>query len=157
MAKNKEVNTAAKANGPDDGIQPMLITLADQLGTFLGRMQAKADNLLEDEQVQQQLTEVRDVAAQLLERVTEASKASRKSAAKTATTVKSSTAPAEKAAAAPSPTPQPKMRSGGTVDAPGKRHRKPPPQEKFDPRLGELRGKHAGRKQFKVGMSRGRA
>ena len=45
-----------------------------------------------------------------------------------------------------------KKRSGGTVDAPGKRHRKPPPQEKLDRRMGEPEGKHLGRKQFQPGV-----
>lgn len=46
--------------------------------------------------------------------------------------------------------------SRGAVDAPGKRHRKPPPQERIDRRMGEPVGKKMGQKQFKVGKSRGR-
>lgn len=42
-----------------------------------------------------------------------------------------------------------KGRSGGVVDAPGKRHRKPPPHELFDPRLGEPMGKQMGQKNLK--------
>ena len=37
----------------------------------------------------------------------------------------------------------------GPVDAPGKRHRKPAPDEPVDVRLGEPRGKHMGRKSPK--------
>jgi hypothetical protein len=44
----------------------------------------------------------------------------------------------------------------GPVDAPGKRHRKPPPQEPIDKRLGEPRGKQMGQKSFKAGLRRGR-
>jgi len=44
-----------------------------------------------------------------------------------------------------------KKRSGGTVDAPGKRHRKPPPQEKVNKRMGEPVGKQVGQKQFQPG------
>ena len=44
----------------------------------------------------------------------------------------------------------------GPVDAPGKRHRKPPPQESIDKRLGEPVGKKMGQKSFKIGMRRGR-
>jgi hypothetical protein len=152
MAKIKEVNPAAKGTASGDGFEPILITLAGQLGTFLGRMQAKADNLLENDAVQQQLAEVQRVAERLLDRVNEASKSARKAAA-AATSVKSSGAPAKNTA--PPPAPVAKMRSGGTVDAPGKRHRKPPPQEKANPRLGEVRGKHEGRKQFKISKTRG--
>ena len=46
--------------------------------------------------------------------------------------------------------------SRGAVDAPGKRHRKPPPQESINKRMGEPVGKQMGQKSFKVGKSRGR-
>jgi hypothetical protein len=46
--------------------------------------------------------------------------------------------------------------SRGLVDAPGKRHRKPPPQESIDKRMGEPTGKQMGQKSFKLGMRRGR-
>jgi len=39
--------------------------------------------------------------------------------------------------------------SRGLVDAPGKRHRKPPPQEPIDKRMGEPRGKQMGQKNAK--------
>jgi hypothetical protein len=44
----------------------------------------------------------------------------------------------------------------GPVDAPGKRHRKPPPQESINKRMGEPTGKQMGQKSFKHGMQRGR-
>lgn len=44
----------------------------------------------------------------------------------------------------------------GLVDAPGKRHRKPPPQESINKRMGEPTGKKMGQKSFKIGMRRGR-
>ena len=40
--------------------------------------------------------------------------------------------------------------SRGPVDAPGKRHRKPLPQELIDKRLGEPRGKQMGQKSLKT-------
>ena len=46
--------------------------------------------------------------------------------------------------------------SRGAVDAPGKRHRKPPPQEAIDKRMGEPVGKKMGQKNFKMGTGRGR-
>ena len=42
------------------------------------------------------------------------------------------------------------------VDAPGKRHRKPLPQEPIDKRMGELRGKQMGQKGMKAGWRSGR-
>jgi len=47
--------------------------------------------------------------------------------------------------------------SRGPVDAPGKRHRKPPPQEPIDKRMGEPRGKQMGQKSVKSGWRGGRA
>ena len=45
--------------------------------------------------------------------------------------------------------------SRGPVDAPGKRHRKPLPQEPIDKRLGEPRGKKMGQKNAKTGRRGG--
>jgi len=46
--------------------------------------------------------------------------------------------------------------SRGPVDAPGKRHRKPPPQEWLDKRMGEPSGKQMGQKSAKTrGRGRG--
>ena len=47
-------------------------------------------------------------------------------------------------------------RSRGPVDAPGKRHRKPPPQEPIDKRMGEPQGKQMGQKSVKAGWRSGR-
>ena len=46
--------------------------------------------------------------------------------------------------------------SRGPVDAPGKRHRKPLPQEPIDKRMGEPRGKEMGQKSVKTGWRSGR-
>jgi hypothetical protein len=46
--------------------------------------------------------------------------------------------------------------SWGPVDAPGKRHRKPLPQEPIDKGMGELRGKQMGQKSVKTGWRTGR-
>jgi hypothetical protein len=46
--------------------------------------------------------------------------------------------------------------SRGPVDAPGKHHRKPPPQEPIDKRMGEPRGKQMGQKSLKTGRRGGR-
>jgi hypothetical protein len=46
--------------------------------------------------------------------------------------------------------------SRGPVDAPGKRHRKPLPQEPIDKRMGEPRGKQMGQKSVKNESRRGR-
>lgn len=46
--------------------------------------------------------------------------------------------------------------SRGPVDAPGKRHRKPTPQEPIDKQMGEPRGKQMGQKSVKSGWRGGR-
>ena len=64
-------------------------------------------------------------------------------------------APAAKAGAKPAAA-ETMRASRGAVDAPGKRHRKPPPQEPINKRMGEPEGKKMGQKNFKMGMGRGR-
>ena len=46
--------------------------------------------------------------------------------------------------------------SRGPVDAPGKHHRKPPPQERLDKLMGEPTGKQMGQKSAKTGRRGGR-
>ena len=87
--------------------------------------------------VEQELGRIRDGAAELLDHVNRASAEARKAAAKPAG---ASTMRA----------------SRGVVDAPGKRHRKPPPQEPFDKRMGEPVGKQMGQKSTKNRMRSGR-
>ena len=137
---------AADGQVTSEGVEPMVIALAEQLGTFLGRVQAKAEGWLENETLREQVGQIRDGATNLLKYVNDASSAARSgfiTAAAKKSKAKSTTAAG-------------KGRSGGTVDAPGKRHRKPPPKESINKRMGEPGGKQAGQKQFKVGKSRGR-
>lgn len=58
--------------------------------------------------------------------------------------------------AAATPAVAPPRASRGPVDAPGKRHRKPPPQEPLDTRMGEPVGKKLGQKSIKNRMRSGR-
>jgi hypothetical protein len=147
MAKRKLTTYKRPAAEPKpESVEPMVIALAEQLGTLLGRVQAKADGWLESDALRQQVSQIRDGATQLLDRVNRASVAARKSVAKP--TVKKSKAKSRASAT--------KGRSGGAVDAQGKRHRKPPPQELFDPRLGEPMGKQMGQKSVKNRMRSGR-
>ena len=146
MAKAKsEKNQSTEGPITSDTVEPMVIALAEQLGTFLGRVQAKAEGWLENEELRRQVTQIRDGATQLLNRVNSTAAEVRKSIAPTAK--KSKTKASAKTT---------KGRSGGVVDAPGKRHRKPPPQESINKRMGEKTGKKAGQKQFSAGSRRGR-
>jgi len=56
---------------------------------------------------------------------------------------------------APAPAPR---KSRGSVDAPGKKHRTPPPQQRMPGRAaGEPRGKQMGQKNAKGGFRGGRS
>ena len=128
MAARKAAGTdrsqAAKAD--TEGVEQKVVALAEQLGGFLGTVRAKADGWLDREALLKEVGRIRDGAADLLEQMNRANPLAR--------------TPATPAvAAAPRP-------SRGAVDAPGKRHRKPPPQERLDKRMGEPVGKKMGQK-----------
>ena len=160
MAKSDNAAEPPAGGKSSTATEQKVVELAEQLGTFLGRVQAKAEGWLENETLRAQVTQIRDSAAELLDHVSRASTAARKAAVKEMPTVtKSSPSRAKKAGPArvAEPTASPSVRpSSDPVHAPGKKHRKPPPQESIDKRMGEPRGKKAGQKQFKVGKSRGR-
>ncbi len=147
MAKRKAATKAAVGNKTaNQSVEPMVVALAAQLGSFLGRLQKKADGLLGNAEMRRQVSQIRDGAEDLLKQVNKAGVSMR--------TAVEQSAPAKKlkaAASAASATSAKasKGRSGGVVDASGKRHRKPPPQELFDPRLGEPMGKQMGQKNLK--------
>ena len=129
MAKRKAAKKQTAGSKPvDQSVEPMVVALAAQLGSFLGRVQKKADGWLENDTLRQQVSQIRDGAADLLKQVGKAGALAKKSKVKSA--AKSS-------------------KGGGVVDAPVKRLRKPPPQELFDPRLGEPMGKQMGQKNLK--------
>ena len=146
MAKRKAakkqqtvVDTAA------DAVEPMVIAMAEQLGTFLGRVQKQADGWLDNPALRQQVSQIREGATQLLERVNRAGSA----AAKSATKMMPGKKAAKKAKKAKKSAAKSKGRSGGVVDAPGKRHRRPPPEELFDKRLGQPMGMQMGQKPLR--------
>jgi hypothetical protein len=94
-----------------NAIEQRVVAFAEQLGRVAGTVRAKAEGWLDRETLYQQIASVRDGAADLLEQlVGGATSASKKLAA----------APARGAS---------KGRSGGVVDAPGKKHRKPMPSD----------------------------
>jgi hypothetical protein len=116
------------------------------------------------------VSQIRDGAVELFDRVNKASSAARETVSKASTAARESaksasqlvmTLPAEPApkrvaTPASAKAANTKGRSGGTVDAPGKKHRKAPPQQAINKRMGEVTGKKAGQKQFKVASRRGR-
>ena len=128
MAGRKATGTdrSRAAKVQSEGVEQKVVALAEQLGGFLGTVRAKADGWLDREALLKEVGRIRDGAADLLEQMNRANPLAR--------------TPATPAvAAAPRP-------SRGAVDAPGKRHRKPPPQERLDKRMGEPVGKKMGQK-----------
>lgn len=158
---------AKKASGKtqsNNEVEAKVVALAEQLGWFLGTVRGKADGLLASDAVQQEVARIRDSAAELMEHVNRAGASAKQMATSAGTSAKKAVATvgkaaqkATKSATAPAPVvATATKRSGGTVDAPGKKHRKPPPQERLDKRMGEPVGKQLGQKSFQVGKSRGR-
>lgn len=93
-----------------DAIEERVIAFAEQLGRIVGTVQAKAEGWLDPEELKKQIGGVREHATDLLEHLTP----------------KTPNTPAKKPAAAPR---RASGRSGGIVDAPGKKHRKPMPSD----------------------------
>ena len=95
-----------------EAIEQRVVAFAEQLGRMAGTIQAKAEGWMDRETLNKQIASVRDGAADLLEQLAGgAPKASKKK-------------PAAAAARGGN-----KGRSGGVVDAPGKKHRKPSPTD----------------------------
>jgi hypothetical protein len=91
-----------------DALEQRVVAFAEQLGRVVGTFQGKAEGWLDREALTKQIASVRDSAVELLEQLAgAATKGSKRNPV---------------AAAAPGKT---KGRSGGVVDAPGKKHRKP--------------------------------
>jgi hypothetical protein len=104
---DSETTTSASPATTGDTIEQRLAAFAEELGRMVGTIHAKAEGWLERENLNNQIASVRDGAAHLLEQLAEATKAT-------------------KTPAAVAPQRASQGRSGGVVDAPGKRHRKPP-------------------------------
>ena len=103
-------NTSAATTA--QAIEQRVVAFAEQLGRMAGTIQAKAEGWMDRETLNRQIAGVRDGAADLLEQLAGgATKASKKK-------------PAAAAARRGN-----KGRSGGVVDAPGKKHRKPSPTD----------------------------
>jgi hypothetical protein len=107
---NDGTTTDVSAATTADAVEQRVVVFAEQLGRIAGTLQAKAEGWMDRETLHKQIASVRDGAADLLEQLAGgATKASKKK-------------PAGAAARAGT-----RGRSGGVVDAPGKKHRKPMP------------------------------
>ena len=94
-----------------DAVEQRVVAFVEQLGRIAGTFQAKAEGWMDREALKKQIASVRDGAVDLLEQLAGASKVAKKR---------------PDAVAAPGRT---TGRSGGVVDARGKKHRKPMPAD----------------------------
>jgi hypothetical protein len=113
MAKHaKETTRAHGGTATADAMEQRVVAFAEQLGRIAGTLHAKAEVWLDRQALTKQIASVRDSAAELLEQLADgATKGSKKNPVATAALDTT------------------KGRSGGVVDAPGKRHRKPMPTD----------------------------
>src|SRR6266550_3120904 len=122
-AAQKDTSASLRNTDTVDLLEQKVVALAEQLGRFVGIVQAKTEGWLDREALSEQVSRIRDSAADLLEQVSQGDRGSRRERE-------------------PSRTPPTATRpSRGPVDAPGKRHRKPLPQVPINKRMGEPRGK----------------
>jgi hypothetical protein len=145
----KQTNTAAAPNTSNaattpDPMEQRVVAFAEQLGRMVGTVQAKAEGWMDREALNKQVASVRDSAAELLEQLSDG--------------VTNLTGTAKTAApTAASGAKNSKGRSGGVVDAPGKKHRKPAPRDSramaADAKTSNMR---AGKASMKTMKTRGR-
>lgn len=91
-----------------NALERQVLAFAEQLGYVAGSIQSRAEGVMDAKTLSRQVTGVRDGAKRLLEQL----------ATGVASRVRRTPAPKR---------PVRKARSGGSVDAPGKKHRKPAP------------------------------
>ena len=104
MAKRKSQGSATTPSRRDSRV----IALAEQVGRIAGTMHSKADSALDRRALKQQVSRIRKTASELLKQLTRIKRAQ----------------PATRS-------PDPRGRSGGKVDAPGKKHRTAPPRTRL--------------------------
>jgi len=113
MAKrDNETTRTNDATTTANAIEQRVLAFAGQLGRIAGTLQAKAEGWMDRDALTKQVAHVRDGAAELLEHLAGG-------------VTKASDRP-------PAPAPalgKTRRRSGGVVDAPGKKHRKPMPTD----------------------------
>ena len=125
-----------------DAIEQRLVAFAEQLGRLVGTVQARADGWMDGPALQEQVTRIRDGAAGLLRQLGQAAargKAAASSGTRTATKPTTSTG----------------GRSGGKVDAPGKKHRKPAPRTRSVKHSDEMISKGNAARQMRHGRHKG--
>jgi hypothetical protein len=105
--RNSSTARATSSRTPRaDGLEERVLAFAEQLGRIAGALQAKTAGRIDGETLKMELARVRDGAADLLQQITADGSPVAENSPTTAAAPRSSRA-----------------RSGGMVDAPGKKHR----------------------------------
>lgn len=131
--------TDASAATTGDALEQRVLAFAEQLGRIAGTFQARAEGWMDREALTKQIAGVRDGAAELLEQLAGGG------------TKPSTRVPAAGALRST------KGRSGGVVDAPGKKHRKPMPADPGASKAASQAAKlRAARTMVKTNRRRGR-
>jgi hypothetical protein len=143
MGRPTATNTpGTSANPSTDAIEQRVVAFAEQLGRLVGTVQAKADGWMDVPALQEQVTRIRDGAAGLLRQLGDAGARGKAAAAATRKPQK--------------PTMSTAGRSGGKVDAPGKKHRKPAASTPGVKHSNEMIAKGtAARQRRRTGSNRG--
>jgi hypothetical protein len=148
MAKRQGGPPRAKSGGTNPSsptsagvMEQRVLAFAEQLGRVAGSVQAATDGWIDREGLKKQIASVRDGAADLLAQLADAT----------------TTAGKKKAIVRKAPAGASTGRSGGTVDAPGKTHRKRMASDP-DARIAESQATkmRAARTMFKTSRRRGR-
>lgn len=136
--------TQAKTGMTGDAVEERLLAFADQMGTMVGTVQRRAEGWLESEAVRAEVARIKDSASDLLEYMNSLAPSLRGRE-------KGTPRRPPKSVATPA-----KGSKRGPVDAPGKRHRKPPPQELGSRRMTDPKGSQTGPQKVKAARRRGR-
>ncbi len=125
----------AKQEKTAEAMEARVIAFSEQLGRVVGTVQAKAEGWMDRDALKNQIASIRDGATALLEQM----------AGKEKKAVKKVVAAVAKG------------RSGGYVDAPGKKHRKPMPRDtRAIAENAKAKTKKAGASMVKTMKQRGR-
>ena len=111
MSNQSTNNQHASSASTVDSVEQRVVALAEQVGRIVGTVQTKAEGWFDRKALSDQFVSVRDSAAEMVRHLASAAKAPSKPA-------RAKAADAAQRA---------RGRSGGVVDAPGKKHRKPMP------------------------------
>jgi len=134
------VPTTSSGTPRVDGVEERVLAFAEQLGRIAGTMQAKTAGRMDGDTLKKELARVRDGAADLLQQLTADAPAAAENRPTAEAAIRSS-----------------RGRSGGIVDAPGKKHRPPMPTDpganRADSQAAKMR---AAKTMVKTSRHRGR-